>query len=288
MRHYVTTAAAPHLPQLRVLHASMRRHCKPFKLHVLAEGEEVAAWAREQDDVEYTKVSLFTRMRDKLAPDCLPGPLRPRRELAWTWRWWFARDVVDCYGVPVTVLDVDLMFFSSPEPVFEEIGLAPMAVLPHAFAPAARGLPGVTHETHRRFGLFNAGLVYFADPTPLQRMADLCREGPMYADRVHDDGVTRWGEQGNLERVAGEAIARVIRHPGAAPGPWNIHTQPLARDERGALTFGGRPLVAYHYSSLRLGGQLADAPYEITARQAELLYAHYLAALAATTPKETT
>jgi hypothetical protein len=273
-RHYVTTAAAAHLAQLRVLHASMRRHCGDFRLHVLAEGDEVTEWGIEQPDVGVTTVGQFLGRHPHLSPERLPGPRRRPCELAWTWRWRFAVDVLRAYG-PLTVLDVDLMFWSSPEPVFDELGAAWFAVLPHAFAPAASGLPGVTLETHRRFGLFNAGWVYFADPAPAHEMAELCRQGPMYEDRRFPDGTTRWGEQGALEYLAEATGAHVIEHPGACPGPWNAHAQSLERGAGGGLDFGGRPLVAYHYQSYRHGVQLADAPYEISGRQAALLYAPY-------------
>lgn len=277
MRHFVTTAHAPLLPQLRVLHASMRRHCGPFRLHVLCEGEEVTAWAREQDDVSATRVTTLLTLRPSLRPENLPGPPRNGNELACCWRWWYLADLVETYGEPMTAVDADVMFWSSPEPVFEEIGPAGAAVLPHAFPPAAEGLPGVSAETHGRFGRFNGGFVYFDSDARAMRMAELAAECSHARDHVWPDGRTTWGDQGALELLD----ARVIQHPGAAVGPWNVHTRPLERSEGDVLLFGGRPLVAYHYSSFRLGGQLANPEYGITARQAELLYRPYLAALGA-------
>lgn len=279
-RHYVTTAHAPLLPGLRVLHASLRRHCAPFVLHVLAEGRAVFDWCLGQSDVTVTLVDALLWSHPNLAADRLPGRRRRGSELAWTWRWRHAVDVMRIRG-PVTGLDVDQCFFSSPEPVFEEIGSACMAVSPHGFAPAAAGLPGVTLETHARYGAFNAGFSHWAEPAPLHEMAELCRKGPVSEDRVFPDGTTRWGEQGALWYVAGTHGARVIESP-VNIGPWNIHTQPLEPRSRAgdAPLFGGRPIVSYHFQSLR-AGQLADAPYEISARQVGILYAPYLAALAA-------
>jgi hypothetical protein len=51
--------------------------------------------------------------------------------------------------------------------------------------------------------------------------------------------------------------------------PWNIHTHRLATfDVDGEVMVDGQPLIAYHFSSLRLNPdgtvrQLADWPYEI-------------------------
>lgn len=281
MRHFSTTAHAALLPQLRVLHASMRRHCAPFRLHVLTEDAAVASWCLTQDDVRaYSVADLLARHPD-LAPECLPGPPRTPRELAIGWRWWLVVDLLKAGIGPVTNLDVDLWFVSSPEAVFEEIGGAEMAVSPHSFPRAELGLPGVTHESHIRYSSLNAGFVYFADLAPAAHFAELCREGPISEDRIHADGTVRWGEQGGEEIVAEAHGAHVIQHPGNNVGPWNVHGRLLARAADGALWFGGRPIVSFHFHSLRPGEQLANPVYAVNAQQAAWLYLPYAMALGA-------
>lgn len=281
-RHYVTTAHGPLLPQLRALFASMQRHCRPFVLHVLTEGREVFDWALEQyPEIAPAAAEAFVRRHPRLTREALPGPPRTPREVAITQRWTFAAELLGCCCDAVTVIDADLWFFSSPEPVFEEIGAATMAVLPHGFAPAALGARGVTMESHRQYGLYNAGFTYFSDFAPAARFAELVRQGPIaFRDHPDENGVVI-GEQGYLETLATALGAHVIQNPAAAPGPWCAHAQSLTRDEDGRLLFGGRPLVAWHYHSLRPGVQLADANYEVSAEQAALLYEPYLAALRA-------
>lgn len=196
-----------------------------------------------------------------------------------TARWTFARDLLAGGVGPVTVIDCDLWFFSSPEPVFEEIGDALMAVLPHGFAPAARGLPGITMESHRQCGLYNAGWVTFGDLAPAADFAELCRQGPIaYREQPDENGVLL-GEQGCLESLAIAIGAHVIAHPGAAPGPWCANAQELRQFDDDSLQFGGRPLVAWHYHSFRLGEQLANAEYELPVRLAALVYGPYRDAL---------
>lgn len=284
-RHYATTAHAPLLPRLKVLLASMRRHCRPFRLHVLAEGEEVVRWAREQDDVGVTRVESLLASHPELRPERLPGPPRNGNELACCWRWWFVYDLIQAHRVPITAIDADLMFFSSPDPVFEEIGAAPAAVLPHAFPPAARGLPGVSEESHGRYGTFNGGLSFWAAKAPARRMAELCREWS-HADARHVPGYgDLWGDQSNLTIVQREFGAHVIQHVGAAAGPWNAHNHPLRLSHDGRVFFGGRPLVAFHYHALRAQGGILErfthACYEVTPEQVRILGEPYVAALAA-------
>lgn len=286
MRHYATTAHAGYLRQLRVLHASMLRHCERFKLHVLAEGREVTAWADTRDDVDVTTVEEFLDQHPRLRPENLPGRRRTPNELACCWRWWFLYDHVMCrHGVAATAVDADLMFWSSPEPVFAEIGAARAAVLPHGFAAAAAGLPGPTIESHGRYGVFNGGFAYFALPEAALRMASLTLECSHAGDHIWPDLRITWGDQGALELVEEEFGAHVIRHPGAAPGPWNVHTRKLSVGRDGVLNFGDRPLVSFHYSSLRYDAtgalsQLFDPPYALTVEQQRLLYDPYLAELA--------
>ena len=69
-------------------------------------------------------------------------------------------------------------------------------------------------------------------------------------DRAEDD---KFGDQAYLndwpERFSGGV--RVLRHPGAAVGPWNADRSSLERRD-GRLTVKGQPLIFYHYSTIRL------------------------------------
>lgn len=281
-RHWVTTAHAGYLPRLRVLHASMQRHCGDFLLHVLAEGPDVWGWARAQPDVIPMSVDDFLADHPDLAPSALPVPPRNGNELACTWRWRFACDLLEYFAAPVTLIDADLMFWSSPEPVFEEIGAAGCAVLPHGFAPAAAGLPGVTIESHRQYGSFNGGFSYWADAAPAARMAQLARVCSRADFHRWPGGRVTWGDQGALSLIEEEFGAHVISHPGAAPGPWSIHTQAIS-ERGGILHFGDRPLVAFHYHAIHRisGGGLAPSypEYAITREQERVLYGPYYAML---------
>jgi hypothetical protein len=70
--------------------------------------------------------------------------------------------------------------------------------------------------------------------------------------------------------------------------PWNVNTHRLATfGPDGPVMVDGQPLIAYHFSSLRLNPdgtirQLADAHYEIerSPLAVDLIYRPYLAAWA--------
>jgi len=276
-RRYVTAAREW---QVRPLLRSMQRHCRPFVLHVLA-WDWPAPWegiSRQGDGAWLDMVprEAFLARHPGLLP--LPGePRRPTDEVC-SIRWTFLAEVMRVTGQPVTAIDGDLWFWASPEPVFEEIGAAKMAVSPHGFAPAAVGLPGVTLESHGQYGRYNGGWVYFADQAPAAALAELCR-GWCRTGFLDWRGRRLFGDQGWLEVVAENFGAHAIRHPGLNVAPWNVHRYPLPGYD------GPQDLIAFHYSSLRFDGhrvaQLANPEYAITDEQARRFYAPYVQELEA-------
>jgi len=293
VRHWATVCRAEQLP---VLLASMRRHCAPFMLHVLAWDFDPHDEPYLGPDVEVTPRLAFLLAHPALAPDRLPGPPRSPVDTVATIRWAFFLDVLETLrGELLTTLDGDLWLWSSPDPMFAEIpDGAPLAVSPHRIPPASAGLPGVTLETHACYGRFNSGLSVWRDPAPLREMAEATRLWS-YTEVVERPGRRPlFGDQSALEDVAEKHGAHVIQHPGVNVAPWNLHAARL----RELTPPGGpplptsypvvgdppQPLILYHYSSLRFAPdgalrQLADASYGITPWQARVLYEPYLAAL---------
>ena len=283
-RHYATYADRAYLPKLRALYRSMERHCAPFALSVLAWDEKtldaVMPWPRAYGE---SAERMWLRLNPEFELDRLPGPPRSRIEHYWTCGPQWIADVMDMAGEPVTYVDADVMFHSSPEPVFAEIGGAPAAVFPHNFAEAAPW-PIPTRATHEQFGLYNVGLVHVAARAVAEHWAAQVRD--WCYDRVEPvpipDRRLRYGDQKYLDEWPARFGAHVVQHPGANLGPWAIHTQPLeARD--GVVHFGGRPLVAYHYSGFRElpeGHTVLTRPeYCVTDEQARIIYDPYLEAL---------
>lgn len=288
-RHYATVA---HAHQIPVLLASMRRHCGDFRLFVLAWDYDPPLGSRP--DVGFARREDFLHHHPDLEPSRLPGPPRLPINIIDTVRWAFFADVMEATGEPLTWLDGDQWFFSSPEPVYAELGAAGarFAVSPHRIPPRAAGLPGACLETHRCYGLYNSGFGWAADRAPLLEMAALTREWSYSAVRARADGGWDFGDQGHLERVAARHGAHVIQHPGVNLAPWNIHDVRLT--ERSGLLLVDlwpvvdcRLLVTYHYSSMRFADfgdrvlQYADPGYEINDHQKALIYEPYAQAVRA-------
>ncbi len=276
VRNYLTACRDWQLP---VLVSSMRRHCRPFKLWVLC-------WDFDPGDPGHDVLPITREQFLAAHPEQrqLPGPPRQTINLIDTARWRLAADLIACNG-PLTYIDGDQWLFSSPEPVFDEIGDARMAVSPHRIPPASAGRPGVTLETHRKYGLYNSGWTYFADADLADELARACYEWS-YCDLVERPGRRPlFGDQAHLEDVAERHGAHVIEAPGINVAPWNVHGHRLVA---GKPEFNvphlvdGQPLITYHFSSFRLGtdgrpAQFASAPYEIEKAPGavDLLYRPY-------------
>lgn len=273
-RIYATYCDSNYLGRLKSLHASMVRHCGPFELHVLAWDAGVAKWCRGAAGVRCELASDYKT-------DDLPGPARTTVETMWTIGPQWIVYTMKKTGQPVTYVDADIMFHSSPEPVFAEIGAAPAAVFPHGFARLSQGLPGPTVESHEVFGKYNVGLAYVADRAIAEEWAAQCRE--WCYDRVEEvpipDRKLRYGDQKYLDDWPVKHAAHIVQHPGAELGPWAVHTRALNMSD-GVIHFGNRPLVSFHYSSYlelpegRL--QYTRPEYRLTARQQDIIYGPYI------------
>ena len=240
-------------------------------------------WGTPNGHIRYTSREQFLARHPGLLP--LGGAARNANETVCTVRWRFFCDVMEDTNQPLTAIDGDVHFFSSPEPVFEEIGDAPCAVSPHNFAPAAEGLPGATLESHAKYSLYNGGWVYLADRSAAETMRRLTHEWVGIGWRKMPDGRQFFGDQGYLALLVERHGAHVIRHRGVNLGPWSANRYPVT-DNFGEVLVGGQPLIAYHFQSLRQDAagaiaQLADASYRLPDSYIEPVYAPYLRALGA-------
>jgi hypothetical protein len=201
---------------------------------------------------------------------------------------WIA-DVMEQTGESCTYIDADVWFMAPPDNLFAEAEGKPAAFCGHNFARAAQGLPGPTWESHAGlFGEINCGLLHFNDIAVVRQWAEWtyawCYDRP---DGVRKDGdrlvAERYADQLYLDRLVREGRAVAVKDVATMAGPWNIHSQTLRKAHGGAVFFGGRRLVSYHFSGLRLGPHGHWSPsrpeYAINEAQVEAIYLPYLAAL---------
>lgn len=147
-------------------------------------------------------------------------------------------------GELLAFVDSDTFFFSSPEPLFGEMGAASIGLSPHRFNDATAPLA--------QYGTFNAGFgLWRNDSIGRNCLADWSAECLEWC-HCRVDG-HRFMNQGYLsswpERYSNVII---LEHPGENLGPWNVGSHHLESGPDGILV-DGQPLIFFHFSNLFRG-----------------------------------
>ena len=245
MRHYCTYFDRYYLPRGLALYQSLCRHAGEFSLHILCLDTQSY---RVLTTLALPRIHII-HLDDFLAQD---PELRSARA---------ARPALDFYftctpSLPIYLLarlpsinaicylDADLYFFSSPEPIFAELGDAPIMAIEHRF-------PDPSHSVAP--GRFNVAMQNFrrsvvADAC-LQRWREQCLN--WCHDRI-EAGL--FGDQKYLEewpQLYQEMC--VVQHPGANLAPWNLasHQLSLETSPEKAVLVDGKPLIFFHFHRTR-------------------------------------
>jgi len=141
-------------------------------------------------------------------------------------------------------VDADIQFFANPNLVFDAIGEAPVAVIPHNFPPALR-------ERFRRFGLYNAGWSAFRRTPEGMACLDwwLARSIEWCHDYVDGDRYANQGYLMHFKEMAPQT--KILAQKGFNCAPWNIGGYDV-REENGEILVDGERLVFFHFHGLKL------------------------------------
>ena len=214
------------------------------RLHVVVVGEPGPGLleALAAGDVEGVTVEQLEEDDPGLAA---LRPVRGASAYGWTAKASLCLRVLARTGADtVTFLDADQRFYADPGAVLDgELAEAATGLLPHRHRP----------EHHRRdawAGRFNAGWVTFRrDDDGLAALRHWRERSLEWCENRVEPG--RYGDQAYLEELP-RRFARVhtIGHPGAARAPWSDQST-LSPGPDGP-EIEGRPLISFHFQSLRL------------------------------------
>lgn len=287
MNIYCTLADRHYLAKLLCLIQSMRVHVPHAELHVLAMDDYVndvlsglamteldlrvmPLWALEDDDARLREVKTK----------------RTVQEYAWTLgSYWMARVMDDAWMQThgsywltprIVYLDADSYFFGDPQVVFDEIGDASVALVPHRIIPTHR-------DAFSHNGVFNANFVHARrDPLGLafaHEWRDLCLDWCFY----RTDDLGRFADQGYLDQLALKYRAHVIQNLGLNLAPWNQLQYEYHFDEvltiRDPNPAGGWewPLIMFHFHEFQSPDSLTG--WELHPMVRQHIYQPYLAAM---------
>jgi hypothetical protein len=222
---------------------SLRRFESHARIHVLALSELCEAILRELalPNLEIIPLAVLESAYPELVAI---RPTRTRIEYYFTLspflpHFLFSRTAAD----RITYIDGDLYFFSSPQPVLDQLGDASVAITPHRFSFEFRN--------HHIFGQFNVGWITYRR----------CAEGLQCLDTYKAD-CTKWCYD-RLEdgRFADQKYLnawptrypslKIIDHKGVNLANWNIHNY-IIRLKNGLVMIDDDPLILFHFASTRI------------------------------------
>ena len=235
MRHYVTLCDYAYLPRAIVLYESLKRYSSDdFRLIILAMDDGTAVYCRD-------KLLASSRLNIIKRSDIYA--LIP----ALTWQeycWLCASQITEFLLMEnmnrideLVYLDADMMFFSDPKQIFDEIGDRSIGIIPHRFSNDTQHL-AVN-------GQFNVSWVSFKNTAAgrecLSRWAAQVREKCSASDGC--------GDQKYLDEwpaLYGDEVC-IIQNPGAGLAPWNIAQYEITEGPN----VDGQPVVFYHYHEFK-------------------------------------
>lgn len=144
----------------------------------------------------------------------------------------------------ITYLDADLLFYSSLDPVFTEIGNASIAIIEHRFTKRLQHLVvnGRFCVEWVSFRRDNEGIAC------LSRWREQCIDWC-----YHKLEGNRMGDQKYLDEWPSlYPNCHIIQHIGAGVAPWNYAQYIFSSDEKKNILVEGQKLVFYHFHQFQL------------------------------------
>jgi hypothetical protein len=263
-RSFASLCDRAYLPKMHVMHNSLLRHSsESFRLYILAMDVETH---RLLDDMQLRNVEILPLAAFEVSMKMQPVKAsRTRTEYFWT-----AASSLMEYLMPqmdgegITYLDADLMFFSDPKVIFQEMGARSIAIVPHRFPQ---------HKRHmERNGYFNVSLVS-AKNTPvgqacIKRWASQCRDWCFYRN---EEG--KFADQKYLDTWPTDYPGEVcsISHIGINVAPWNVSQWHVTKGPY----VDGVPIVFYHAHEFQNPTHLTN--YVLRDSDREFIYKPYVA-----------
>ncbi len=242
-RHFCTLFDSNYLLKGLAMLNSLYKHCPNACVHVLCMDK------RTQEILDKLRLPLVTcsQLEDVENDELLRAKKnRDVAEYCWTlsssftWHVLQNNETIDF----ITYLDADLLFYSSLDPIFNEIGDNSIAIIEHRFTPRFFDL--------EVYGKFCVEWVSFRRDEDgmacLSKWKDQCIEW-CYAE-LEDN---RMGDQKYLDEWPKlYPSCHVIKHVGAGVAPWNYSQYYFSVDSKQNILVDSDPLIFYHFHQFQM------------------------------------
>lgn len=254
MRHIVTSTDANYLHKAVVLYKSLSKAHDNFLLHMFCFDDASYGIFKK---LNYKNLRLYHSKEFETEELLKVKASKVKRyEYYWACNPFMTRKVLLEQNADfISSCDCDLMFFQSPEVIFDEFGKADVLIQPNNFS-----YQFVNDFT--RVGYYCTSFQCFNKNDDSIKILDWWHKRTMeWCSSKFEDG--KFGEQKYLDdwRIRFKKV-REIANVGTNVAPWNVQKFDISKKNGQIMINNKYPLVYYHYHSFRIS--LSNYQYIIT------------------------
>lgn len=243
MRYFCTLFDKNYLTRGLAMYKSLIKHNPSIRLWVLALDDESFEILTKMD-LKNVQLIKLSEIEDSELLEIKKS--RTLREYYWTFS-----SALPLYLLQhnpkidvISYLDADLLFYSSVDPIFKEIGPDNIMIIPHRFPPWKA-------KKAETAGIFNVSMVTFRNNSEgkqcLRWWRDRCVEWCFY--RVEEG---KWGDQKYLEDFPKLfKKVHILRHLGSNLAHWNA-AQYKITNRSGKIFVNNDQLIFFHFQGFEV------------------------------------
>ena len=241
-RYFCTLFDSNYLIKGLTMIKSLSQHFKEFEIYVLCIDDKTKSFLEKINISQVKCIELYDVEDESLLK---AKKNRTKTEYCWTLASFFTWYVMNKFKIikQITYLDADLLFYSSPEKIFKEIGNSSIAIIEHRFSPPFKNL-----EINGKFCVeWNSFRRDKEGMKCLESWKDQCLEWCYYK---LEDG--KMGDQKYLDDWPYKYNScHIIKNSGAGIAPWN-YSQYEIRSEDNKIKINGENLIFYHFHQFQI------------------------------------
>lgn len=255
------------------LYYSLEKHCENFHLYIFAFDERTERLLKQLQLAHATIISLKEFEDEELLK---VKPTRTIAEYCWTSTSSTILYVIKKYKVDAcTYLDADLFFYSSPKPIFDELGGKSILLTEHRYSPQ--------YNKEVKSGKYCVQFITFKNNEYGLKALEWWRERCLeWCYNRYEDG--KFGDQLYLDDWTERfESVHVLKHQGGGLAAWNVQQYDFHFE--GEKFFGMHktskekfPVIFYHYHYLRFfsNGKIELGRRTLAAQVLKLFYQPYI------------
>lgn len=277
MINYCTLFNSRYLSRGLAMYRSLEKHCKDFHLYIFA-FDELCYDTLCNLNLRYATIISLSEFEDEHLLSI--KPTRMENEYCWTCTPSVIRYSINEYQLSsCTYLDADLLFFSDPAILIQEMEERSVLITEHRYTPR--------HDQSVTSGIYCVQFICFKNTEEGMRVLDWWRNACLewcYC-RVQDG---KFGDQKYLDdwmtRFTGIHELKAL---GGGVAPWNIQQYDFAfRDQqlygKDLASSSFFPVVFYHYHGFKYAEANSFIPtngYDLSSNDLHFIYQPYVKAL---------